>query len=99
MAVSAAGVLPARPLMNTGATAIAAYYTNLNEQEYDLYFQLLELYPNCEVGDRINYGCINPKWQGGGQFFDSPLKKPPFPLESIQARIALLKELTTYSKS
>ena len=85
--------------MNTGATAIAAYYTNLNEQEYDLYFQLLELYPNCEVGDRINYGCINPEWQRGGRFFDSPLKKPPFPLESIQARITLLKELTTYSKS
>lgn len=86
--------------MNTGATAIAAYYTKLNEQEYDLYFQLLKLYPNCEVGDRVNYGCINPKWrQGEGEYSDSPLKKPPFPLESIQARIELLKGLTTYSKS
>lgn len=85
--------------MNTGAIAIAAYYTDLNEQEYDLYFQLLKLYPNCEVGDRINYNCINPKWHQGGKYFDSPLKTPPFPLKSIQARIDLLKGLTTYSKS
>ncbi len=86
---------------NTAVTTITAYYDNLNEQEYDLYFQLLELFPNCEIGDKIDYGCINPKWRQGADndYFDSPLKKTLFPQESIQARINLLKELTTYSKS
>lgn len=83
--------------MNTSATAIAAYYTNLNEQEYDLYFQLLELYPNCSVGDWINYDCIDSKSKQGSRYVPSPLQKPPFSLKSIQTRIALLKELTTYS--
>ena len=86
--------------VQTGTEAIAAYYTNLNEQEMKLYSMVIELEPNCELGDRINYNCLDPNWdRSSGAWFDSPLKQPPFPLESIQVRLDLLKELTEYSKT
>lgn len=85
--------------VNAGTTTIAAYYTNLNEQEYDLYFQLLELDPTYEVGDKIEYKYKDDKGREMVVSFDSPLKKPPFPLKSIQTRINTLKQLTAYSKA
>lgn len=74
-------------------TAIAAYYGGLNQQELDLYFQLLELDPEMEVGDQI-------KFEQGGKpiLVDSPLKKPPFDSKSIQSRISVLKQVTAYSR-
>lgn len=88
--------------VQAGTEAIATYYASLNEQELELYSLTLELNSNCEVGDFINYNCLNPKFQPPGNredFFDSPLKRLPIPLESIQARVSLLKEMADYSKS
>jgi hypothetical protein len=88
--------------VQVGAESIAAYYSIINEQESQLYWLILELNPNCEAGDFINYKCLNPKFQPPGERKDyvvSPLKQLPIPLESIKARSALLKELADYSKS
>jgi hypothetical protein len=86
--------------VQTGTEEIDAYYTILNDQQLKLYLMTLELNPKCEVGDRINYNCLDPNWQGqGGTWYDSPLKKLPIPLESIQARTSLLQELAAYSTS
>lgn len=86
--------------VQTGTEAIAAYYNNINEQEVKLYTMVIALYPTCELGDEINYQCLNPNWDGrSGEFSPSPLQQPPIPLESIQARLEILKELSTYSKN
>lgn len=88
--------------VQTGTEAITAYYSSVNDQELQLYLLILELNPNCEVGDKINYNCLDPNFRpslGQKDFFDSPLKQLPFPLESIQTRVSLLKELADYSKS
>ncbi|MCZ8067633.1 MULTISPECIES: hypothetical protein [unclassified Microcystis] len=86
--------------VQTGTEAIAAYYTNINEQEVKLYTMVIELNPGCELGDFINYQCLDTKWDGqSGQFFASPLKQPPIPLASIQARLDILRELSAYSKN
>ena len=86
--------------VQTGTEAIAAYYTNINGQEVKLYTMVIELNPSCELGDFINYQCLDPKWDGrSGTFFASPLKQPPIPLESIQARLDILRELSAYSKN
>jgi hypothetical protein len=86
--------------VQTGTESIAAYYTNLNDQQLKLYLMLLELNPNCEVGDEIDYKCIDPNWQSQGKNVPaSPLAKLPIPLESIQARTSLLQELAAYSTS
>lgn len=81
-----------------GSTAIAAYYTNLNEQEYNLYFELLEIDPDFEVGDKIKF-TISEKGKPKDYFLDSPLKAPPFSPRVIEARINTLRELTEYSKN
>ncbi len=88
--------------VQVGSESIATYYSSINEQELQLYLLILELNPNCEAGDYINYNCLDPKFKPPGQtkdFFVSPLKQPPIPLESIQARISLIKEIADYSKS
>jgi hypothetical protein len=88
--------------VQVGAESITAYYSSINEQESQLYWLILELNPNCEAGDFINYKCLNPKFQPPGEQKDyvvSPLKQLPIPLESIKARTTLLKELADYSKS
>ncbi|WP_341528137.1 hypothetical protein WKK05_01940 [Nostoc sp. UHCC 0302] len=88
--------------VQVGTEAIAAYYTSLNEQELQLYSLIIELNPNCEVGDFINYKCLDPDFKPPGDrkdFFVSPLKQLPIPTESIQARVSLLKELADYSES
>lgn len=82
-----------------GAEAISAYYTGLNDQEYALYFELLEIDPQFEVGDRIKFTLVAANGDREDAFIDSPLKQPPFPMESIQARIRLLKQLTEYSRN
>lgn len=88
--------------VQVGAESITAYYSSINEQELQLYLLILELNPNCEVGDYVNYKCLDPNFQPPGRkedYFVSPLKQLPIPLESIQARISLLEELADYSKS
>ncbi len=63
---------------------------------------ILELNPNCEAGDYINYNCLDPKFQPPGRkedFFVSPLKQPSISLESLQARISLIEEIADYSRS
>ena len=88
--------------IQVGAESIAAYYSSINEQELKLYLLILELNPNCEAGDYINYQCLKANFKPSGKKEDlpfSPLKQPAIPLESIQLRIALLKELADYSKS
>lgn len=77
----------------------SAYYTNLNEMEFKLYFELLKLNPEYEVGDRIRYVLSDENGQEQEFFLDSPLKQPPFPLEAIQLRIELLKALSNYGKN
>lgn len=87
--------------VQTGTEAISAYYSSLNEQEIQLYLLALELNPNCEIGNRINYKCLNPNFQPPGEkddYYDSPLKQLPFPIDSIKVRVSLLKELADYSK-
>lgn len=87
--------------VQTGTEAITVYYSSVNDQELQLYSLILELSPNCEVGDKINYNCLDPNFHPSGNqkdFFDSPLKQPPFPVESIQVRVSLLKELADYSQ-
>jgi hypothetical protein len=100
--------------VQVGTEYIAAYYSNINERELDLYLLILELNPNCEVGDYIVYeDCLNlnpdlssskpkpsqlePKPSNKEKNF-SPLGKLSIPLESIQARISLLKEIADYSR-
>jgi predicted DNA-binding protein len=92
--------------VQTGTEAIAAYYENLNEQETQLYIMAITLEPNCEIGDQVNYDCLDPKWDPNSEenrnsegWIDSPLKQPLIPIESIQTRLDILKELSEYSKS
>jgi hypothetical protein len=92
--------------VQTGTDAIAAYYENLNEQETQLYIMAISLEPNCKIADQVNYDCLDPKWDPNSEenrnspdWRDSPLKQPPIPIESIQARLDILKELSEYSKS
>lgn len=88
--------------VQVGSESIAAYYSSINEQELQLYMLILELNPNCEASININYNCLDPKFQPPGRQednFASPLKQPAIPLESIQVRISLLKEIADYSKS
>lgn len=86
--------------VQTGTQAISAYYNSLNEQQLKLYLMVLELNPNCEVGDEVDYKCLDPNWRSRGETPPpSPLAKLPIPLESIQARMSLLQELAAYSKS
>ena len=70
----------------TAATAISSYYTELNHLERDLYFQ-----------DQL----LNPHWQV--LFKDSigkptPLLSDPFDPNSIQARIALIRQIAAYAE-
>lgn len=83
-----------------GSKTIAEYYNGLNAQEYDLYFELLQIDPSFEVGDYIVYelrdeaGKVTQKVT-----MASPLKEPPFPQRSIDTRIRLLRELSNYSNN
>ena len=68
----------------TAATAISSYYTELNQLERDLYFQ-----------DQL----LNPHWQvlhtdSTGK--PTPLLSDPFDPNSIQARIALIRQIAAY---
>lgn len=87
--------------VSTGANAIAAYYTGLNDQEMKIYLEFLAFNPQFEVGDAL----VIPELDAGGNptgqnvTFDSPLKKPAFSDKQIAARIKALKELTDYSKN
>jgi hypothetical protein len=88
--------------VQTGTEAIAAYYTTVNDQEVQVYVTTIALNPNCEVGDKINYNCLDPNWDGVGReedWYDTPLKQLPIPMESLQARLAILKEVSEYSKN
>ncbi len=73
-------------------TAIATYYRGLNEQEMDLYFQLLELDPGKRVGDYIDVA------DGTGQRIESPLKRQSFDARAIDERVKVLSHLTAYSR-
>ncbi len=88
--------------VQVGSDSVAAYYSSINEQEFQTYLLLLELNSNCEAGDLVNYNCLNSKFKPPGNkedYVSSPLSKPSIPLESIQARIDLLNEIASYSKS
>jgi hypothetical protein len=68
----------------TAATAISSYYTELNQLERDLYFQ-----------DQL----LNPHWQvlltdSAGK--PTALLSDPFDPHSIQARIALIRQIAAY---
>jgi hypothetical protein len=84
--------------VQVGMEEIAVYYSSANEQELNTYLLVLELNPNCEAGDFIDYKCLDPNFKGPGKT-PTPLKQPAIPMASIQARISLLRELADYSKS
>ncbi len=73
--------------------AIATYYGGLNEQEVELYFQMLELDPTKRVGDYVTVSADNRDYT-----FRSPLSQLPFDEKVIQERIAVLSHLTAYSR-
>jgi hypothetical protein len=87
--------------VQVGTASISAYYNSVNENELSLYWLILELNSNCKAGNQINFNCLKPDFNPDkkqGEFVDSPLKKPPIPIASIQARVNLLKEIGEYSK-
>lgn len=85
--------------VNTGTDATEAYYLSLNEIELKLYFELLALNPDKEVGDDVKFTVDIDDGKQQEIVLDSPLKKPAFPLPAIQARIELLKALSDYSSA
>jgi hypothetical protein len=48
--------------VNESTVVITDYYQTLNKQEVDLYLLVLELEPNCRMGNYINYNCLQKNW-------------------------------------